>query len=160
MKISANNRIISFCDALAARRPSPGGGAAAALAGATGAALAAKVANYTIGKKKYGKYERETIAIAKKIIEIRNKIVRGIEADAAAYKEYSKTKSKASLKKATRCVADIARFSREALKLCARLKRIGNKNLAGDLYAAGLLLDASAKAADNLVRLNKKWMGR
>jgi len=160
MKISANNRVISFCDALAARRPSPGGGAAIALTGTAGAALVAKVANYTIGKKKYKKHEKEAMAIAKQTLAIRKKIAAGIELDARAYNEYSKTKSKASLKRATKCVADIARLSKEALRLCKRLKRIGNKNFKGDLYAAELLLNASAKAADNLVRLNKKWMGR
>lgn len=160
MKICASNRIDLFMNALGARRPSPGGGAAAALTGAVGAALVAKVANYTIGKKKYGKYEKEAMAITKEILTIRNKIACGIEWDARAYDEYSKTKSKAALRKATKCVAEIARLSREALKRCERLKRIGNKNLKGDLYAAGLLLGASAKAADNLVKLNKKWMGR
>lgn len=160
MKICASNRIDLFINALGARRPSPGGGAATALAGAVGAALLAKVANYTTGRKKYGKYEEEARAIARQITAIGNKIALGIERDARSYDEYSKTKTRASLKKATRCVADIATLSRGALKLCARLKKIGNKNLKGDLYAAELLLDASAKAAENLVKLNKKWMGR
>ena len=40
-RISAGNKIDFFIRELGARRPSPGGGAAAALAGALGAALAA-----------------------------------------------------------------------------------------------------------------------
>ncbi len=160
VNISSKNRIDSFIKYLEAKEPSPGGGAVAALVGALGAALIIKVANFTIGKKKYKKHEKEAMAIARETLRIRKKIARCIELDARAYNEYSKTKTKASLKKATKCVADIARLSREALRLYKRLKRIGNKNLKGDLYAAGLLLGASAKAADNLVRLNKKWMGR
>jgi glutamate formiminotransferase/formiminotetrahydrofolate cyclodeaminase len=42
-----------FLDALAEGTPAPGGGSAAAYAGAAGAALAAMVARLTLGKKKY-----------------------------------------------------------------------------------------------------------
>lgn len=160
MKISSKNRIDLFVKALGERKPSPGGGAAAALAGAAGAALIAKVANYTVGKKKYLRHEKEARSISNRISTIRNRIVRGIEKDARAYETYSKTKSRASLRRATECVAEIAILSKEALRLCARLKRIGNKNLKGDLYTAESLLTSSLKSADNLVRLNKKRMGR
>ena len=39
-----------FLDAMASERPTPGGGAAAAMAGATGAALIAMVGRLTVGK--------------------------------------------------------------------------------------------------------------
>ena len=42
----------SFLDALASNAPAPGGGAAAALMGATGAALVSMVCNLTLGKPK------------------------------------------------------------------------------------------------------------
>ncbi len=158
MNICAGNRIDLFMDALAARRPSPGGGAAAALAGALGTALIIKVANFTVGSKKYKRYERQARAAAKKAGRIGEKLEELIKKDAETYKEYSRTKSGVAMRKATSCVAAIAVLSRDALKLRAALKRIGNKNLEGDLYAAGLLLNASAKAADNLVKLNKKYL--
>ena len=42
-----------FLDALASAAPTPGGGSAAAVMGAMGAALVSMVANLTIGKKGY-----------------------------------------------------------------------------------------------------------
>lgn len=159
MKISVNNRIISFCDALGARRPSPGGGAVAALVGALGVAMIIKVANFTIGNKKYRRYTGETKAIAKKAGLLERRLRNLIERDARAYNEYSKMKSRAAMRNATLCVAEISNLSRRGLKFCTRLEKIGNVNLKGDLYAAKVFLGSSAKAADNLVKLNKKWTG-
>lgn len=160
MKISSKNRIDLFVKALGERKPSPGGGAAAALAGALGAALIVKVANFTIGKKKYNKYEKEARSIVKKATSLRDRLSAHIEKDAKVYNEYARTRSMASLKRAAACVAEIAKLSKDAVKLCGRLKRVGTRHLKGDLYAAQLLLTSSLKSADNLVRLNKKRMGR
>ncbi|MDP3786909.1 MAG: cyclodeaminase/cyclohydrolase family protein [Candidatus Omnitrophota bacterium] len=160
MKISAKNRIISFCDALGARRPSPGGGAAAALTGAVGAALIIKVANFTIGKKKYKKYEKKAKSIARKATSLRDRLNAHIEKDAKVYNKYAETRSQDSLKRAAACVAEIAKLSKDAGKLCGILKKIGTRHLKGDLYVAEALLSASERSADNLVRLNKKRIGR
>jgi len=159
-KISSKNKIDFFIRELGARKPSPGGGAAAALTGALGAALIMKAANFTIGKKKLKKYEKEAKEILKKAAKLEERLKAHIEKDAKSYSEYSKTKNRFSIKKATACVAQIAALSKESLKLCGRLKKIGNVNLKGDLMAAELFLGASARAAENLVNLNKKWMGR
>ena len=48
-----------FAERLAAREPVPGGGGAAALVGALGAALASMVANYTVGKPRYAAVEAD-----------------------------------------------------------------------------------------------------
>jgi len=45
--------IEGFLDALASNQATPGGGSAAAILGAMGAALVSMVCNLTIGKKKY-----------------------------------------------------------------------------------------------------------
>jgi formiminotetrahydrofolate cyclodeaminase len=158
--ISDKNRIDIFIKALGSGRPSPGGGASVALVGALGAALMMKVANFTIGKNKYRIYEKDAKAILSKARILKKRLSAYIEKDARAYDAYARTKSRAAIKKATLCVAEIAKLSGDGLKYCPRLRKIGNRNLMGDLYAAELLLKASAQAADNLVRLNKKWMGR
>ena len=155
MKISAKNRIDLFVKELGEKKPSPGGGAAAALAGALGAALIMKAANFTIGKKKYKKYEAEAKSIAKKALALKGKLSAHIEKDARTYSEYAKTRSEASLKKASKCAAEISKLSNQGIKICARIKKIGNKNLKGDVFAADLFLRASARAAENLVKLNK-----
>lgn len=50
---TAEQRIQDFCSQLAAGTPTPGGGAAAAVAGAMGASLVAMVAGLTVGREKY-----------------------------------------------------------------------------------------------------------
>lgn len=159
--ISAKNKIDFFVKELSARKPSPGGGAAAALTGALGAALIVKVANFTIGKKKYRRYEKEAKAIAKRSEALRNKLCAYIEKDAKVYNQYAKTKSGASMRKASNCAAEISKLSRQGSKFCVRLNRIGNVNLRGDIYVARLLLNSSEKAAGNLIKLKKKgWVVR
>ena len=49
--MTMNSSIGTFLDDLASERPTPGGGGAAAVCGAIGAALVSMVANLTIGKK-------------------------------------------------------------------------------------------------------------
>ncbi|MFA5094435.1 MAG: cyclodeaminase/cyclohydrolase family protein [Candidatus Omnitrophota bacterium] len=158
--ISSKSRIDIFAAALGDRKPVPGGGASAALTGAIGAALIMKVANFTIGRKKYRMYEKDAKAIFLKAQRLETKLAAYIEKDARSYEQYSRTRSASSMKKATLCVEEIAALSKEALKYCPRLRKIGNRNLAGDLRAAELFLKASAGAAENLARLNKKWTGR
>ncbi|MDR0951394.1 MAG: cyclodeaminase/cyclohydrolase family protein [Oscillospiraceae bacterium] len=61
-----------FTELLASSSPSPGGGGAAALSGALGAALASMVASLTVGKKKYAAFEtrlREILPEAKLLYE-------------------------------------------------------------------------------------------
>ena len=53
----ADQSIRDFTDVLASKAPVPGGGGAAALVGAVGAALASMVGNLTVGKKKYADVE-------------------------------------------------------------------------------------------------------
>lgn len=154
--INSKKRIDFFIKELQAKKPSPGGGAVAALVGALGLGLIMKVANYTLGKKKYKRHEKEIKVILNKAAKLKNKLCALIEKDARAYEEYSRTKTKAAIKKATLCVDDISKSSKIGLKFYKRLRQIGNANLKGDLNAGGILLNGSAKVADNLVRLNKR----
>lgn len=159
VEISSKNRIDKFLNELQAKKPSPGGGAATALAGAIGISLIMKVANFTAGKKKYLKYERQIRSILNESRRLKDRLSLSIKKDAQLYKKYAETKNKAALKKATLCVASIAEASKEGLKLCAQLDKIGNANFKGDLVAAKALLGASFKAAEGLVKLNKRWLG-
>ena len=55
-----------FVAALASNAPAPGGGGAAALAGAVGTALGNMVGSLTVGKKKYADVEAEIVALKAK----------------------------------------------------------------------------------------------
>ena len=59
--------IEKFLDDLASQNATPGGGSAAAIIGAMGAALVAMVCNLTIGKKKYADVEGEMRALLAKL---------------------------------------------------------------------------------------------
>ena len=72
---------LSFLDNLAAATAAPGGGSAAAYAGAMGAALIAMVAGLTIGKKKYMAVEAEMQAVRVQAEELRKVLTDAVEDD-------------------------------------------------------------------------------
>ncbi|MEO8354878.1 MAG: glutamate formimidoyltransferase [Chloroflexota bacterium] len=75
----------SFLEELAAPTPTPGGGSAAAYAGAMGAALVAMVAGVTIGKKKYADVEAEMQAIRVVAENLRKELTQAADDDASAF---------------------------------------------------------------------------
>jgi len=75
----------SFLEALAAATPTPGGGSAAAQAGAMGAALVAMVARLTAGRKKYAEVEDQMNEIFNQAERLRREFTEAVEADAAAF---------------------------------------------------------------------------
>jgi glutamate formiminotransferase/formiminotetrahydrofolate cyclodeaminase len=75
----------SFIEELAAPTPTPGGGSAAAYAGAMGAGLVAMVAGVTIGKKKYAEVEAEMQAIRVVAENLRKELTLAVEDDAGAF---------------------------------------------------------------------------
>ena len=58
-----NLTVKDFAALTASDAPAPGGGSAAALCGAQGAGLAAMVASFTIGRKKFADFEENAIAV-------------------------------------------------------------------------------------------------
>lgn len=78
-------RVIDFVAATASKEPTPGGGAIAALTGATGAALAEMVANLTFGKKGYEEVHSEMEELQSKAEAIRNRMLELSQADADVF---------------------------------------------------------------------------
>ena len=74
-----------FLDALASGDPTPGGGSAAAMAGAAGAALVAMVARVTIGKKRYAAVEETMQQALVRAEALRSRLQTLIEEDASAF---------------------------------------------------------------------------
>ena len=73
-----------YLDDLAARLPAPGGGSAAALTAAAGAALISMVANFTIGKEKYKSAEEEIGNVLSSAEDLRRKLTNLVDEDVTA----------------------------------------------------------------------------
>jgi formiminotetrahydrofolate cyclodeaminase len=80
-----DSSIEKFLDELASRNATPGGGSAAAIMGAKGAALVSMVCNLTIGKKKYADVEADMKAVLEKSEALRKKLTGMIEDDVRAF---------------------------------------------------------------------------
>src|SRR5207237_1266611 len=77
--------VTSFADRIAAKTPTPGGGSAAALAGALGAALATMAARFTLGKAKYAEVEPRMRAIEEEGLRLKTRLLELVEEDALSY---------------------------------------------------------------------------
>jgi formiminotetrahydrofolate cyclodeaminase len=81
--------INKFVESLGAKEPTPGGGGAAALAGALGAALCSMVGNYTTGKKAYAAYEEDVIHMIDASEESAERLLELVQADADEFSKIS-----------------------------------------------------------------------
>ena len=156
-----DNRIEEFLDALASQSATPGGGGAAAIIGAMGAALVSMVCNLTIGKKKYADVEADMKDVLAKAEVLRGKLTNMIEDDAKALvmgaygmpKETDADKAKrgeaiqAALKVATDVPLACARAAREVIDLAERASEKGNLNVISDAGVGVLAGYAALRSA-------------
>jgi formiminotetrahydrofolate cyclodeaminase len=148
----ASESIQKYLDDLAAKLPAPGGGSAAALTGALGAALISMVINFTIGKPKYAQYEEELKLALEKSEAARKEFLKLVDEDVTAYKSKD---MKASLEVPLR----VCRLSFETAALCPPLIKKGNTNLISDVSVAAILLESAFFSALCNVDINLKYMG-
>lgn len=160
----------SFLDRLAEGTPTPGGGSAAAQAGAMAAALVAMVGRLTVGKKKYKDVEHRALAIVQKAETLRGGLEAAVVEDAQAFDNVMKalsmprdtseeTAARAeALERATVRASDVplqvARSSAEVLGLAAEILAIGNRNALSDAGVAGRLAMAAVLSASLNVKAN------
>ena len=79
-----------FVEVLSCKAPVPGGGGAAALVGAVGAALGNMVGSLTVGKKKYAGVEPEIKELMARCTEVQNALLALVERDAEAFEPLSR----------------------------------------------------------------------
>ena len=79
-----------FADTLASKSPVPGGGGAAAYAGALGADLCSMVCHYTIGKKKYAAVEEDVKAVLAEVSGLYRRLEELVDRDAEAFEPLSR----------------------------------------------------------------------
>ena len=91
--------LTNFLDKLASKAPAPGGGGAAALAGAVGIALGNMTGSLTVGKPKYASVEEEMLDLNKRAELLRKELYALIERDAEAFMPVSKAYEEEARKK-------------------------------------------------------------
>lgn len=164
----------SWLDELASAAPAPGGGAAAAISAALGAALVAMVCNLTIGKPRYGEHEplmREALASATRLraqaIQLAADDSAAFGAVADAYRlPATTTTDKAArgeaIQVALTTAADVAlRTAEVAAAVIGEAARIldgANVNLISDVAVAAASAQAGLTAAEINVDINIKSM--
>ena len=77
--------VSTFLEELSSKKPTPGGGGAAALGGAQGVALGEMVINLTLGKKKYADVEEEMQLLLVRLEGIRAEFLRLADEDARVF---------------------------------------------------------------------------
>ena len=152
-----------FLDQLASSAATPGGGSAAAIIGAMGAALVSMVCNLTIGKKKYADVEGEMKDVLAKTEMLRKRLTAMIQDDVKAFdavmgaygmpKETDADKTardkaiQAALKLATDVPLACARAASEVIDLAAIASDKGNLNVISDAGVGVLAGYAALRSA-------------
>lgn len=159
-----------YLDSLASGQPTPGGGSAAALVGALGAALNSMVANFTVGREKYAAVEEEVRARLAESERLRAELQRLTQADTEAYGGVSaayqlprgtdeeKAARAAAIEEALKAAAQAplaaARAAHAVLKVAASLVDKGNPNLITDVGVAAKFALAALECAVLNVEIN------
>jgi glutamate formiminotransferase/formiminotetrahydrofolate cyclodeaminase len=148
---------------LAAGTPAPGGGSAAALAGALSAALVAMVARLTAGRKSYVAVQARIEKILSEANDLRAELRRLIDEDAAAYARVGAAATTAkdeALLGAVRTPLAMARGAVRLIALAREIATIGNSNARSDAKVAEMLARATLAAAVENVRVNVAMLSR
>lgn len=159
----AEQAVKDFTALLASDAPAPGGGSAAALEGAMGAALTAMVCELTLGKERYAAHREEIAAIRDRAEALRKALLEAMDQDTEAFLQVSRAfalpkateEEKAARSAAiqrglalcTQTPLRVMELAAEALALTASLPGRFNESAASDLGVAALSLGACARGA-------------
>ncbi|MCG8431173.1 MAG: cyclodeaminase/cyclohydrolase family protein [Candidatus Omnitrophica bacterium] len=139
--------IRKYVQDLGAKKAVPGGGSAAALAGAVGAALLCMVIEFTRGKPQYLRHEKRLGQLAGSLGKARLRLLDYSDEDCEAFARGDRRRALAIPRAA-------ARLGLKVMQACPELAVIGNKNLISDVAVAAVLLEASCSAACYNVGIN------
>ena len=164
----------SYLNKLAGADPEPGGGSAAALVGALGAALVSMVTNLTLDKEKFAAVQDDVAELKKKSETLRAELEELVTLDALAYrevaaamkmpkdtdeqKEQRRQVMQVALKGAAEVPLKVAEAAVEVARLSLPAAEKGNPNAVSDAGVAVLLADAAAHSAALNARINLVWI--
>ena len=164
----------AFLEDLAGSAPAPGGGGAAALVGAAGAALGNMIGSLTVGKKKYAAVEADILVLNRRAVALRKRLEGLVQADAdaftplaAAYKLPKETPEQqahkaavleAALEGACAVPLEIMSACCEGITLAAEYAEKGSVMAVSDAGCAALFCKAALQAAGLNVSINTRLM--
>ena len=158
--------IEKFLEAAAAKQPTPGGGSAAALAGALAAAMGEMVLNYSVGKKGLEDHAETLKAGLGEFRRAREIMVELMAEDQSAYEALAAARKGAGLAKrdqavmiCTRVPQTIAATAVAILELADELVEKVNPYLLADLAVCAELAMATTRAALHNVQVNLNEIG-
>lgn len=169
-QILMQHKCEDFASALAARESVPGGGAAAAYAGALSAALASMVANFTVGKQAYAEYDADIKRILDEAAVIRTRFIELVDEDAENFAPlacaYALSKDDPSREEtleacthvATTAPLEMVRQASKVVELAEELLEKGSRMLVSDVGCASALARASLEASALNVFVNTKCL--
>jgi formiminotetrahydrofolate cyclodeaminase len=161
--VPADYEIGAFLRAVGSGNPTPGGGAASAVAAALAAALAEMVAQFTIDKPAYASVDREMRLVIGQAEKLRDELLalveedeRGFAAVSLAYgrsktTEEEQTERSAAIQRAlyTAMRAPLAIMERgcQVMALAQQVAQSGNRRLASDAGCSALLGESAVRTA-------------
>ncbi|MDB5328124.1 MAG: Formimidoyltetrahydrofolate cyclodeaminase [Phycisphaerales bacterium] len=151
--------IDAFLTAAAAKAPTPGGGAVAALAGALAASMGEMVLQYSVAKKDLAAHSAFNTEILAELTRARAVLLELMAEDQAVFAELTAAKKSGgdTAKFVEACIAvpqAIGATAMAILDLAVRVAATSNKYLASDLAVCGDLAMAAVRASVHNVRAN------
>lgn len=162
MKLS-EMKVKEFIDVLASDAPAPGGGSAAALAGAQGCGLGAMVCTLTIGKAKYAEFEGLNKETQEQLAGLKDKFIQAMDEDTETFgvmtkvfampknTEEEKAARKAAMQEAlklcTKTPMEMVEYSVEALQALSAIVGKSNQSASSDIGVAALNLNTAVRGA-------------
>lgn len=161
----AVSSIEDFLSEVAGGTATPGGGAVAAITGATGAALGEMVCNLTVDKAGYEDVAEELAEIGSELGSLRTRLLALADEDSAAfdslmaaYKTPESEGRKAAIEEASKQATTVPLETAEAcllvLEHATTVTELGNENAVTDGGTGALLTHAALEAALYNVQIN------
>jgi formiminotetrahydrofolate cyclodeaminase len=159
----ADAPVKSYISDLSARKAAPGGGSAAALAGAIGAALNGMVINYTVDKIKDRALSAEFAAVGALARGVLNGLLELVDKDCEVFmslmaKLSSGKGAQREYRKAAESPMRICEGALSSAKITFFLAANGNKNLLTDVSSAAHILNGAFSAAAPNVLVNLRYI--
>jgi formiminotetrahydrofolate cyclodeaminase len=166
----AKTTLEEFIEKLASGTPTPGGGSAAAMAGALSASLIQMVCDLTLGRDKYREHEQTVVEIRRRAETLRRDLLALVDRDADAYDgvmkairmpkatEAEKAARQEAIGRANLFATETPMATAEGcvvlLGLAVRLVESGNPNAVSDVGTAAVLAYAGLRGGAMNVRIN------